>query len=223
GAARHYHAARSKRAEAEGTDFGIAVANGNPRRVDAELLRRDLRQGGLEPLAVRLDADHQHGAAVGQDARSAALVTRDDGEVAGGVLGRATRALLGERCEAYADQPAVGLTLFLAGSHRGQIEQLGAQTDSGRIVAAVVVHPADREVRHLFSPDHVFGAYLERVAPDRPRDLVDGSLDRKTCARAADAAIGAVRRLIGRHRAAMRPVIGNRVWHLQATCRHHWL
>src|SRR5215467_5689915 len=82
----------------------------------------------------------------------------------------------------------------------GDIEQLGAQTDSGGIVAPVVMHPADREVRHLFGPDHIFGTYLDRVAPDRPRDLVDGSLDRKTCARAADPAIGAEWRLVGRHR-----------------------
>jgi hypothetical protein len=42
GTSRHYHAARGERAKAEGTDFGVAMAHGNPRRVDAELLRSDL-------------------------------------------------------------------------------------------------------------------------------------------------------------------------------------
>jgi hypothetical protein len=52
----------------------------------------------------------------------------------------------------------VGLALSLAGTHRGHIEQLGARTDSGGIVAPVVLHVANREVGHLFGPDHVFGA-----------------------------------------------------------------
>ena len=77
-AARHHHAARGEGAEAEGGALGVAVPHRDARRVDAELLGGDLRQRRLQPLAVRLDADHQHDAAVGQDARGAALETGDD-------------------------------------------------------------------------------------------------------------------------------------------------
>jgi hypothetical protein len=40
------------------------VAHRDPRRMDAKFLRGDLRQGRLQPLAVRLDANHQYCAAV---------------------------------------------------------------------------------------------------------------------------------------------------------------
>jgi len=43
GASGHHHAARSKGAEAKGADVSVAVAHCNPRRVDAELMRGDLR------------------------------------------------------------------------------------------------------------------------------------------------------------------------------------
>jgi hypothetical protein len=58
-------------------------------------------------LAVRLDADHQHRAAIGEDACGTALKAWDDGGIAGGVFGRATSGLLGERGKANADQPTV--------------------------------------------------------------------------------------------------------------------
>ena len=83
------------------------------RRVDAELVAGDLRQRRLEPLAVRLDADHQHEAAIGQDARGAALEAGDDRGAARGEFGGAMRGLLGEAGEADADQPAVGLAPLL--------------------------------------------------------------------------------------------------------------
>ena len=43
GTSGHHHATRSKGAKAKGADFGVAVAHGDPPRVDAELLRGDLR------------------------------------------------------------------------------------------------------------------------------------------------------------------------------------
>ena len=82
------------------------------------------------------------------------------------------------------------------------------------------MHPGDRGVRHLFGPDHVFGAHLDRVAPDRARDLVNGPLDRKASAGAADPAIGTERRLVGRHGVGPRPIIRDRVRPRQAARRH---
>ena len=113
-AARHHHAARGEGAEAERRALGVAVAHRDARRIDAEFLAGDLRQGGLQPLAVRLDADHQHHAAVGQDARGAALETGDDRGAARGEFGGAVRGLLGEAGEADADQPPVRLAAVAA-------------------------------------------------------------------------------------------------------------
>ena len=96
-------------------------------RVDAEFLGGDLRQRRLQTLAVRLDADHQHDAAVGQDARGAALETGDDRGAARGEFGGAVRGLLGKAGKADADQPAVRLAPLLPRADRRQVQQLGAR------------------------------------------------------------------------------------------------
>ena len=75
---------------------------------------------------MRLDADHQHQAAVGQDPRGAALIARDDRRTAGDELGGAVRGLLGKRGKADADQPAVRLALLLPRANRRQVQQFGA-------------------------------------------------------------------------------------------------
>ncbi len=94
----------------------------DPRRVDAELLGGDLRQRGFEALAVRLDADHQHDAAVGQDTRGAALETGNDRSAAGGEFGGAVRGLLGKSGKADADEPAVRLAALLARADRRHVQ-----------------------------------------------------------------------------------------------------
>ena len=115
-AAGHDHAARGERAEAEGRALGVAVPHRDIGRVDAELLGGDLRQRRLEPLAVRLDADHQDEAAVRQDARGAALEAGDDRGAARGEFGGAVRGLLGKAGKADADQPPVGFAALLPGA-----------------------------------------------------------------------------------------------------------
>src|SRR6267142_429450 len=112
--ARHHHAARGEGAKAEGGALGVAVAHRDMRRIDAELVRGDLRQGRLEPLAMRLDADHQHHAAVGQDPRRAALEPRNDRGTAGDEFRGTMRGLLGKGGKADADKTSVELTLLLA-------------------------------------------------------------------------------------------------------------
>src|SRR5205814_8562627 len=88
-AARHDHAARGEGAEAEGGALGVAVAHRYMRRVDAELVAGDLRQGRFEALAVRLDADHQDEAAVRQYASGTTLEPGDDRGAARGEFGGA--------------------------------------------------------------------------------------------------------------------------------------
>ena len=77
-AARHHHAARGEGAEPESRAFGVAVTYRNPRRVDAQLVGCRLGERRFEDLTVRLDSDHQHNAAISQDARGAALEPRNE-------------------------------------------------------------------------------------------------------------------------------------------------
>ncbi len=204
GTPRHDHAARGEGAEPEGGALGVAVAHRDMRRVDAELVRGDLRQRRLQPLAVRLDADHQHDAAVGQDPRRAALEPGDDRRTPGDEFRRTMRGLLGKGGKADADEPPVGLTPLLARTDPRQVQELSAETHALRIIAVVEAHAADRRERHRFGPHHVLRAHLDGVAPDRTGYLVDHPLDRKARPRTADPAIGAERRLVGRH-GVMRP------------------
>ena len=225
-AARHDHAARGEGAEPEGGALRIAVPHRNARRVDAELLGGDLRQRRFEALAVRLDADHQHDAAVGQDARGAALETGDDRGAAGGEFGRAVRGLLCKSGKSNADQPAPGfrgqlrLTALLARAGRRHVQQLGAQPNALRIIAAVEAHAADRRERHLLAAHQVEEPNLIGLMPDRAGGLIDQPFDDKARARAADPAIGAERRLVRRHRIVLRAVVRDRVWPRQRA-RHH--
>ena len=185
--------------------LGVAVAHRDARRVDAELLVGDLRQRGLEPLAVRLDADHQHHRAVG---RMRAVQLSKPGTIEAPRLTNSAAPCA--VCSAKAAKPmpirrAVGLALLLPRAHRRHVEQFGAEPHALRIVAIVEAHAADRGERHLLRPHHVQRPHLDRVAADRAGDLVDRALDRKARPRPADAAIGAERRLVGRDRRGAAP------------------
>ncbi len=170
---------------------------------------------------MRLDADHQDDAAVGQDARGAALETGDDRGAAGGEFGGAVRGLLGKGGKADADQPPVrARPALLARADRRHVQQLGAQPHALRIIAAVEAHAADRRERHLLGAHQVEEPHLVRLAPDRPGDLVDQPLDHKARPRTADPAIGAERRLVRRHRIVLRAVVRDRVRPRQGA-RHH--
>ena len=68
--------------------------------------------------------------------------------------------------------------------------------------------------------DHVLDAHLDRIAADRARDLVDRALDREAGAGAADAAIGAERRLVGRDRVGLHAVVADVVGPGQVARRH---
>ena len=96
------------------------------RRVDAQFLTGDLRQGGFQSLPVRLDADRQHDAAVGQDARGAAFETGHHRGTTTGVLGSAVRGLLVEAREPNSNQPSVGLTPLLSFPDAREVQQFGA-------------------------------------------------------------------------------------------------
>ncbi len=218
--ARHHHAARREGAEAEGGALGVAVTHRDPRRVDAEFLGGDLRQRRFQTLAVRLDADHQHDAAIRQDTRSAALETRNDRGAAGGEFGSAVRGLLGKSGEPDADKPPIGLTAMLARADPWHVQQLGAQPHALRIIAAVEAHAADRRERHLFGAHQIEEPHVVGLMPGRPGDLVDQPLDHKARPRTADPAIRAERRLVRRHRMVFRAVVRDRVRPRQRA-RHH--
>src|SRR3546814_7502245 len=71
GATAHDHAARRERAHAEGAERAVSMTDRDAVEIDAELLVRNLGQGGFEPLPMRLDANQQVQRAVRQQPRSA--------------------------------------------------------------------------------------------------------------------------------------------------------
>jgi hypothetical protein len=85
------------------------VPDRDPRGIDAQFLAGDLRQSRLQPLTVRLDANHQHHTAIGQDARRATFKSGKDRGAARGEFGGAVRGLLGEAGEADAEEAPIRL------------------------------------------------------------------------------------------------------------------
>ena len=83
--------------------------------IDAEDFVRDLRQRGLEALAVRMHADAQFESAVGRDPRRGLLVSRHHRNAPAIVDRRAMRRLLAiDRKSPTPMQPSVRLAPLLA-------------------------------------------------------------------------------------------------------------
>src|SRR5262249_60172220 len=75
-AAGHDDAARGDRSHPEWRQRGVAVAHGDLRGIDAELLVRDLSERGLEALPVRLNPHREDERAVRHELRGAAFLAR---------------------------------------------------------------------------------------------------------------------------------------------------
>jgi len=112
-----------------------------------------------------------------------ALVARDEAS-RGTHYTRAARRLLGEveRGASYAIQSAVGLALVSGGPAPPGISSNRAHTKERRLVAAVVLHPDRPRGTGICSRRTMFRYVVRKELARRPsqRDLVDGSLDRKT-------------------------------------------
>jgi hypothetical protein len=115
---------------------------------DSELLGRDLRERGFEPLAVVLDPDEQDQLAVRGEARERGLVAEYDGEAARDPFGGGVGGLLGVAREPDADHAAVGLAALLPRSYPRHIDGVDGAARAFRIVAAVVELVGGGAVRH---------------------------------------------------------------------------
>ena len=114
-AAAEHDGARAEAAETERRRRGVAIADGNQRRADAELVGGDLRERGLVALAEILRADMDDDRAIGQHAGVGGFVARHHARLALDPFDRAVAALLGVERKADADGAAVGLALAPGG------------------------------------------------------------------------------------------------------------
>ena len=168
--------------------------------MDAQLLVRDLGQGRLHPLAVRMDTDQQDQRAIRIDPRRRAFVTGNDRRAAPGPFRRAMRRLFGVARQADTPDPAVGRRSALLGANVVVPHQIRGTAHAFRIVTIVELHAADRLIGHLVGRHHVGHAHVQRVAANGAGDRVDGAFDGETGAGPGNAAIDAQGRLVGRHR-----------------------
>src|SRR3954469_3449767 len=121
GAAAEHDRARAKAAKAKRRTGGVAVADGNQPRADAELMSRNLRERGLVSLTEILRADMDDDRAVRQHAGVGGFVARYHARLALDPLHGAVAALLGVERKADADGAPVGLAQRLAGADGGQV------------------------------------------------------------------------------------------------------
>src|SRR4051794_5095392 len=110
---RKHDAARGKSAEAERRGRGVAVADGNTRRIDFQFMRGDLRQRRFMPLAMVLYSDGNDHRAVRQHPHRGGFVSRYDPGLALDPFHLAVAALLRVECKADADPAAVRLPALL--------------------------------------------------------------------------------------------------------------
>ena len=149
------------RAEAVGRVVGVALLHVDVLGLQAELLGDDLRERRLVALALRLDAQLQHGLAGRVDAELGAVVHAQAGDLVLGAVAGADD--LGERREADADQPALRTGLGLLAAKVGVPELLEREVHGRLVVARVVLEPGRRLVRELLRLDEVLPPEVRRV------------------------------------------------------------
>src|SRR5215471_8086487 len=108
-AAAEYDRARRERAETHRRCRGVAIAQRDLRRIEAEFLGSNLRKHRLMPLPVVLHADLYQNRAVRHHACQSGLVAWDQSAAPLGPFCDAVPALAGIEREANADVPPVRL------------------------------------------------------------------------------------------------------------------
>ena len=196
-AAGHHHA--SRRVGPGGVRGLAGIAHGHLDAVDvqAELLARDLGERRLQPLAEGVVARAHLDRAARRELHHGLLVAGDERQAPRTEHLGAVRGLLGEGREPDTDQPAVRLRGLLAHTHRVEVDHAPRSGDAPRVVAAVVELAGHVGVRHRIGRNEVLRPHVGRLAPDRPRDRVDGQLHREAHPWARDAAIRREARLVG--------------------------
>src|SRR5262249_55331452 len=148
------------RPHAEADTRGVAAHDDDAIDLDAELVRRDLRQRRLVSLTLRRHADvDEHGP------------TGIDADV--GTLERADASAFDVRGHADAARPAVGASPLLLSAPALVIQPLEHELEPGHIVGGVV-HDVDAvavgeaaPVRHLLRADEVAPTEVGGIEADR--------------------------------------------------------
>jgi hypothetical protein len=92
----------------------------DPVEIHSENLVRDLGEGRFVALTMGMGPDTNLNVAIRREADIGLLVSGNDGTTPGREHRRSVRPLLDEKGQADADQPPVGLGVFLASAHLGQ-------------------------------------------------------------------------------------------------------
>ena len=161
---------------------------------------RDLRQRGLQALAVAVRADPQLQAAVGCEAGLALLVAGHERDAPGGIDAGAVPGLLGVHGKADADAAPVGLAALLALAHLVEADGLDRLPQGLGIVAGIEVALGDVVERHLLGTHQALEPKLVGLDPELARQRVERDFQGEAHARARHAAIGQDRRLVGGNR-----------------------
>ena len=173
--AAHRRRARPVGAESVRRVVGVAVDHVDVVDAQPELVRDDLRERRLVPLALGLHADRDLRGAGGRHADRRAVVHRQPEHVH--VLARPGADGLGEEGDADPHQLAATALERLLGPQRVVVRE-PQRLVQRRLVLARVVHPAGlRRVRELLGADQVLAPQRHRIDPQLAREAVHQPLD----------------------------------------------
>src|SRR3984893_8940367 len=139
-AASKHDGARGEGAKSVGPHRRVAVADRDLSGVDAELMRRDLRQRGLVPLPVVLHTHKEEHTAVRQHACIGGFVSGYDTKLAFGEFHDAVTALLRVESKPDADPAPVRLACGLALAYAREYDLLSRYVEAGNIITGVELH-----------------------------------------------------------------------------------
>jgi hypothetical protein len=186
--------------------------------IDAEDFMRDLGIGRLVSLAMRMSADPDLDVAVGGEPDGRLFVPGDHRTAPGGEHGGSVRALLDEKRQADADQPAVGLAQALPSPHVGEPDGVNRAAQALRMIPTVEMLVRDVVERHLLRTNHVAQTQLVRFEAGLARNRIHDDFDRKTDAGSGNAPIRQDRTFVGRDRRRTAAIRGKDVRARQQVC-----
>src|SRR6476661_414083 len=157
--------------------------------IDAEDLVRDLRERGLQALAVRVRADADLETAIRRQTGMTLLVPRHHRNTPAVIDARSMCRLLAVNREADTDAATIALTPLLPLAPVPEIERLDGATHGFRIVARVEVLLGDVVVGHLVRLNEIHEPHLMRFLARRTRHRIERDFERETHARSRDTAV----------------------------------
>ncbi len=197
-AGQHQRAAR-ERAEAVGRTIGVAVHDGDLRRLDPELVGYDLGERGAKSLPVRARADARLDEARRVHRQLDLLPAGRDLHPARGERRRAVAGALREGRKAESQKLPLCPRLALAHTERGDVER--GSGDLHRLPVARLVEGETRHRRVGKAIDQVAATDLDGIEIERGRGAVHQPLQRQRDRRTRHAPIRRHRARVGEHAA----------------------